>query len=327
MQRLSVVIPNYNYGRYVGEAVRSALAVDWPDVEVVVVDDGSTDRSLEILRAFGNRITLVSQENAGPRIACNRGFERTKGDAVIFLDSDDVLEPTIAHEAAAVWGSEVSKVQVQMRRIDGQGRFSGRAFPTYRRTPTPEQIRHWITSTSAYPTPPGSGNVYSRWFLEKLFPLDGRCGDATDSACLAAAPYLGDVISISRPLVRYRVHGDNRSSLGSDPCRFGRQIYRALQRQQFALELAGHGGDESVLRSLRRGRHLLQLRAAERRLCHGDPPLPEERRRRIGLDAITSLTAPGPEPVADRIAVSLWCLAILAVPEAVARRMIRSRFS
>ena len=78
-RRLSVVIPNYNYARYIGRAVSSALAVDWPDVQVVVVDDGSTDESLQVLDPFRSRITVLQQENAGPRVACNRGFAVSTG--------------------------------------------------------------------------------------------------------------------------------------------------------------------------------------------------------------------------------------------------------
>jgi len=157
---------------------------------------------------------------------------------VIFLDSDDVLEPTIARDVAREWRVGVSKVRVQMRRIDRHGRAISRPFPAYRRVPSPEQIRYWVRTTSAYPTPPGSGHVYARSFLERLFPLDDRCGDATDSACLAAAPFLGDVVTVPRALVRYRVHGGNRSSLLANPCRFRRQIERAYQRQSLPMELA-----------------------------------------------------------------------------------------
>jgi glycosyltransferase involved in cell wall biosynthesis len=327
MKRLSIVIPNYNYGRFVAETVESALAVDWPDVEVVVVDDGSTDDSLAVLRGFGDRIVLVSQENAGPRAACNRGFAESQGDVVIFLDSDDVLEPSIAHEVAQVWRPGISKVQVQMRRVDGAGRPKGRPFPSYRSTPTPQQVTRWMTVTSAYPTPPGSGNAYARDFLEKLFPLDDRCGDATDSACLAAAPFLGDVVTVPKPLVRYRVHGRNRSGLLADPQRFTRQIERARQRDRFAREISGRpgvGGESAA--PLRRGRHLLQMRVAERRVCAGRPPIPGDRRRDMMWDSIANMFAPGPESAGHRLAVSAWCVATLVAPARLAHRLVTWRF-
>lgn len=329
MQRLSIVIPNYNYGAYVGTAVESALAVDWPDVEVIVVDDGSTDNSLEILGEFGGRITLISQSNAGPREACNRGFAESAGDAIIFLDSDDVLEPSIAKEVARVWRPGVSKVQVQMQRIDHAGNAMGSVFPAYPFTPTAEQVRYWMRTTAAYPTPPGSGNVYDRAFLERLFPLDDRCGDATDSACLAAAPNLGDVLTVPKPLVHYRVHGRNRSSLLADPSRFTKQIERAYLRQQFACELSGESilGDQDVVRSLRRGRHLLQMRVAQSRICPGEAPIPGDGRSRMLADSVMNVFAPGPEPAPHRILVLAWCLTTLLAPRMVARRLIGRRFT
>ena len=330
MQCLSVVIPNHNYDRFLGAAVDSALALDWPEVEIIVVDDGSTDTSLEVLRRFGDRIRVISQPNAGPRVACNRGFAESRGDAVMFLDSDDALEPSFAREVAAVWRPGVSKVQVQMRRVDAGGSPRGRVFPAFREAPSPEQVRHWMADTASYPTPPGSGNVYARTFLERLFPLDGRCGDATDSACLAAAPFLGDVVTVPEPLVRYRVHGRNRSSLRIDPARFTRQLERPYQRQRFAWEVSGlaSGPDEpaGLVESLRRGRHLLQMRIAERRLNPGLPPIPDDGRGRLAVDAVRNVSSPGPESVVLRLATALWCLVTLLAPAPIARRLIRWRF-
>lgn len=84
VRRLSINIPNYNYGRYVRSAIESALHVDWSDVEVIVVDDGSTDDSWDVISAFGDQVIAVRQSNSGPRVACNEGFARSTGDVVIF---------------------------------------------------------------------------------------------------------------------------------------------------------------------------------------------------------------------------------------------------
>ncbi len=328
MQTLSIVLPNFNYGQFIGAAVRSALAVDWPDVEVIVVDDGSTDDSLEVLASFADRITVLTQPNSGPRVACNRGFAASRGDAVLFLDSDDQVEPSIAREVAAVWRESISKVQVQMRRVDGCDVEVGRPFPRFARRPSADQVRGWISQTGAYPTPPGSGNVYARDFLDRLFPLDDSCGDATDSATLAAAPYLGDVVTIVKPLVRYRVHENNRSKL-NDPVRFTRQIERAVQRHRFALRASGRpSGTTDVLRPLRRGRHLLQMRVAERRLNPDTPPpVPDDTRQRLARDTAAGVFAPGPEPAYERVLVALWCTVTLLAPLSWSKRLIARRFS
>jgi cellulose synthase/poly-beta-1,6-N-acetylglucosamine synthase-like glycosyltransferase len=326
MGRLSVVIPNYNYGRFVGSAIGSALAVEWPEVEVVVVDDGSTDDSASVIRGFGSRITAIFQPNSGPRVACNVGYAACTGDVVIFLDSDDVLDPLIAREIADAWYPGISKVQVQMQRIDSAGRAVGGVFPKYRRVPSPAEIRHWMTTTTAYPTPPGSGNAYARSFLDQLFPLDDRCGDATDSACLAAAPFLGDVVTIAKPLVLYRQHGSNRSSLAADPHRLPAQIHRALQRHRFAQSVSAGPGTED-LAPLFRSRHLLQMRVAERRVGQGAPPLPTDSRGRMLRDSFVNLVGPGPESAWLRVAILVWCLAALTAPGPLARWLIRRRFA
>src|SRR5690606_24677253 len=122
---ISVIIPNFNYEAYVGAAIDSALQLDWPRVEIIVVDDGSTDGSRAVLARYGSRIRTILQENAGQLVACNRGFAASSGDIVIFLDSDDVLHRSLARELAAVWTPRVSKVQVQMRTIDAHGRPLG----------------------------------------------------------------------------------------------------------------------------------------------------------------------------------------------------------
>jgi glycosyltransferase involved in cell wall biosynthesis len=134
---LSVIIPNHNYADYVGIAVRSALEIRWPKVEVVVVDDGSTDNSLEVIKTFADRITVVSQANAGQMPSCVNGFGKCSGDIVIFLDSDDALHPDVMSEIAAVWSETASKFQFQMRVVDAKGNPTGNILPQYFAHPSP----------------------------------------------------------------------------------------------------------------------------------------------------------------------------------------------
>jgi len=328
MKRLSVVIPNYNYGAFVGSAIQSALDIRPPQadfaVEVIVVDDGSTDDSRAVIESFGDRITAIFQQNSGPRVACNAGYARSSGEVVIFLDSDDMLEPSVAAEVTRVWRRGISKVQFAMTRIDRTGAAVGGVFPRFDADLSPELIRRWMRRTAAYPTPPGSGNAYSREFLEQLFPLGDQCGDATDSACLAAAPFLGDVLTLATPQARYRQHGENRSHLLADHDRFGKQLARAYQRHLFALEVSGLQADG--LAPLFRGRHLLQLRVAHRRLRPNEHPIPTDSGARMLRNALTSPFAPGPERVPHRLMVAGWSLATLIAPSVLARRLIDARF-
>jgi glycosyltransferase involved in cell wall biosynthesis len=89
---VSIVIPTFNYAAYVSEAVSSALAQTWRATEVIVVDDGSTDRTLEELAIFGDRITIIRQAHRGVAAARNAGVQRGTGQYVCYVDADDLLE-------------------------------------------------------------------------------------------------------------------------------------------------------------------------------------------------------------------------------------------
>jgi len=90
---VSIVIDNYNYRQYLGEAINSALDQTYRAVEVIVVDDGSTDQSREVICDYGDRVISIFKDNGGQASAMNIGFARSHGDFVIFLDADDMLFP------------------------------------------------------------------------------------------------------------------------------------------------------------------------------------------------------------------------------------------
>lgn len=90
---VSIIIPCWNAEEYVGQAISSALAQTYPNVEVIVVDDGSTDDSLTAIRGFGDRIRWTTGPNRGGCAARNTGLEMARGDLVQFLDADDLLLP------------------------------------------------------------------------------------------------------------------------------------------------------------------------------------------------------------------------------------------
>ncbi len=92
--KLSILINNYNYGRFLGEAIDSALAQTYRNIEIIVVDDGSTDNSCEIIAGYGDRIIPILKENGGQASAFNAGFAISTGEWIALLDSDDVFSLT-----------------------------------------------------------------------------------------------------------------------------------------------------------------------------------------------------------------------------------------
>jgi len=107
MKRISVIIPCYNYGRFLGESIESALAQASPglDVEVIVIDDGSTDETRAVAAPFGDRIHYLFQENQGLSAARNTGLAAARHDLVTFLDSDDCFMPGSLAHLVELWES------------------------------------------------------------------------------------------------------------------------------------------------------------------------------------------------------------------------------
>ncbi|WP_405415567.1 glycosyltransferase family 2 protein [Pseudonocardia alni] len=318
--RLSVIVVNFNYEKYVGTAIESALGIEHDDLEVVVVDDGSTDGSRAVIDRYRGRVRTHLAANSGQRAAANTGFALSTGDVVVFLDSDDVLPSDLAVRLAEVWRPGVSKAQFRMQRIDSDGVPTGSPFPAYARVPSSDDIRRWMTATSAYPTPPGSGNAYAREFLEQILPVGPEIGSSMDSACLAAAPLLGDVVCVPEVTVGYRRHGENDSNLLADGDRFRREVERARARWRF---VRGLPADD---RPLYRSRELLQLRVSAHRVSRGGSPLPGDTRRRLLRDALRTPFYSGPETVFRRLMIAGWAVAALCVPDLAVFRLLELRY-
>lgn len=212
----SIIINNYNYTEYVGHAIGSALGQTSAGVEIVVVDDGSTDGSREVIAGYGDRVVSVLKPNGGQTSAFNAGFAASRGRVVIFLDADDLLLPTAAERALPLFDDPgVVKVHWPLWVIDAEGRRTGDQIP---RQPLPAgDLRESVLRRGPDGTgwPPTSGNAWSRGLLERLFPLPEvesaiGAGSASADACLSViAPLFGGVGLIDEPQGCYRVHGRN----------------------------------------------------------------------------------------------------------------------
>lgn len=124
---VSVVIPSYNMEAFTPLTIESVLAQDYPHVEVIVVDDGSSDGSVAALSRFGDRIRLIEQKNAGACAARNRGLKECKGEFVAFLDCDDLWEPQKLTRCVETLQAKPDAVMVHSYGywIDADGRIFG----------------------------------------------------------------------------------------------------------------------------------------------------------------------------------------------------------
>lgn len=269
---VSIVITAYNYERFVGDAVRSALAQTHGAVEVVVVDDGSTDATGERAVAFPG-VLLIRQANGGQGSAFNAGWRATSGDIVIFLDADDLLEPSAASRVVAAMAREVSKVQFCLRVVDESGSMTGRVLPHHARIDA-GRFRRRTERAGSYPTPPTSGNAFARWYLERIMPLpeeDFRYN--AEGLPVLLAPFFGDVVHLDEVLGAYRVHGGNHIGGHSDVRLFREQLDRGHRKaaiaEQVLDDVLGIRWDHRRL--LRRNPFYLGRLADLQALAPGDP--------------------------------------------------------
>jgi len=127
---VSLIIPCYNGESFVRESLDCALGQTWPNVEVVVVDDGSTDRSAEILREYGDRVRVVNQVNRGLPAARNSGIHISRGEFLCFLDVDDYLSPQFAQTMAeALMSSGAAVAYCGWQNIGARGRSNDPYVP------------------------------------------------------------------------------------------------------------------------------------------------------------------------------------------------------
>ncbi len=211
----SIVISSYNYARFLGEAIDSALGQTYPETEVIVVDDGSTDNSREIIQGYGRRIEAVLKENGGQASTFNAGLRASRGEMLFFVDSDDLLLPTAVESAMGLFSEEgVAKVHWPLEVVDEQGRKTGEVFPEH---PLSEgDLRQVALQAGAdgYTWPSTSGNCWSRAFLEAVAPLpEDAYRTCPDFYLATLAPLYGLVRRVTEPQGLYRIHGGNHGWL------------------------------------------------------------------------------------------------------------------
>jgi glycosyltransferase involved in cell wall biosynthesis len=205
---ISVIIPTYNYDRFLREAIDSVLAQTYPAQEIIVVDDGSTDDTPRILAEYGDRIRVIRQDNLGVSAARNTGIAAARGEWVAFLDSDDVwrprkLECDVARIAA---DPDLGMVHCGAEQFDNTGKTLFVFLGGLEGWVAPDLLRLDREVIAA----PGSGLTVRKTAAEEAGGYDTRIECAEDwdfcyrIACRHRAGFIPEV------LARYRLHGSGR---------------------------------------------------------------------------------------------------------------------
>ncbi len=210
---VSIIISSYNYGQFLTEAIDSALKQTYVGIEVIVVDDGSTDNSSEVIASYSNRIIPILKENGGQASAWNAGFRVSRGQVILFLDSDDVLLSTAVEKAAELFHNpDVTKVHWHLWEINKYGEKTDKITP--HQTLPEGNLRDGLilNGPGINLSPPTSGNAWARSFLDKVLPMpESEFITCPDLYLFSLAPAFGLIKKISEPQSYWRIHGENNS--------------------------------------------------------------------------------------------------------------------
>ncbi|WP_414549665.1 glycosyltransferase family 2 protein [Anabaena sp. CCY 0017] len=210
---VSIIINNYNYDRFLSEAINSAINQTYPHTEVIVVDDGSTDNSRDIISGYGDRIIPIFKENSGQGSAFNAGFAASRGEIFCLLDADDVwLSQKVEYVVEAF--SQFRNASVVYHKVQNVGKTGtpiGRPWPH-------QLVRGNIAKKLAktggwWPFSPSTGLSFSRNFLLQVMNIpENEYRICADTYLADLAPFFGDVVGIKQVLSLFRIHGYNNWS-------------------------------------------------------------------------------------------------------------------
>jgi glycosyltransferase involved in cell wall biosynthesis len=237
---VSIIINNYNYGRFLSEAIESALNQTYSHLEVIVVDDGSTDNSHEIIANYKDKIIPVLKENGGQASAFNAGFAATNGDIICLLDADDIALPEKVAEVVDVF-KEYPDIDWCFHTLKITDIKTGAVLKRVHRdnayTPITEQQQHENLShkcdfrsdmikkgKASFIAPASSGLCFKSSLLKQILPLPVYKDHKTSAdRCLTfTAIALSKGFFLDKELTIQRIHGNNAYTAMN-----GRQQYMA----------------------------------------------------------------------------------------------------
>lgn len=324
---VDVVINNHDYGEFLGAAIESARRQTHDRVRTIVVDDGSTDDSQEILARQGDDVAVVLKENGGQASALNAGMAESEGDVVIFLDADDVLRPETAARAAAAFAAdtEVSKVQFRMETIDAEGRPTGETLPAPHLAMPSGDLRAaelarpydlvWMAT---------SANAFRADALRRILPIpeDRYPRTGADWYLVHLTALLGRVVSLEEIGAGYRVHGGNDYALEAPTL--------DLEHVRQAVRFAEATSDELLRMAAELGQphpdRILSVadlanRIASLKLDSEHHPIATDSAFGLLRDSLGACRRRDDVPAAMKAAFVAWFAAMAVAPRRLARRL------
>jgi len=207
---VSVIIDNYNYGKFLKQAIDSVFQQTYKNFELIVVDDGSTDNSPEVIESYGQRLIPIFQSNAGMGAALNAGIARASGEIICLLDADDYFHPEKLEQVVQAFLTHPQWVQIIHAKtiVDREGLSIGCGPNNF----SQGDVRNLLLQWGQYIWETTSALAYRREALQRLLPIPTKKTMGADPYLTATIPFLGEVGCINKSLMFYRQHGNNMQS-------------------------------------------------------------------------------------------------------------------
>lgn len=320
---VSIIISNYNYATYLPVAIESCLNQSFQNLEIIVVDDGSTDNSREVIAQYENRIITIFQENGKQAAALNNGLKASKGDIIIFLDADDYLLPHAVETIVSHWNPGLSKIHYRLMVVDSKQENLGFSYPQGNRPLANGEVWKILLSEGSYQRTPMSGNALNRLSLQHVFPIPDEFKLTADDYLSILMPFYGDIAAIEEPLGAYRIHSNNQWALVNITSeRFRRFVKHDLQNYALLVEKATEFGHVVPEDLEQRAIGRLWSRIISLRLDPQNHPVQTDNLLQLTYQGIRSLWKYSSFNVQKRIIYSLWFIWVGFLPVLLAKPAI-----
>jgi glycosyltransferase involved in cell wall biosynthesis len=201
---VSIVLPAYNHGKYLHEAIQSVLSQSYPNVELLVFDDGSTDNTAEILATYDKQFYWERHKNMGQSATLNKGWQMSTGEIISYLSADDALEPNAVEMAVKCLQNDNDAMLAygDYLLVDAESKVIERVYaPEFDYS---EMVANIVVQ-------PGPGVFFRRYAFEKIGGWNESLCQIPDYEYWLRLGILGHFTRIPKSLARYRVHEESQS--------------------------------------------------------------------------------------------------------------------
>ena len=223
LPKISIITPSFNQGQFLEASIRSVLEQDYPNIEYIIVDGGSKDNSVDIIKKYQGHLTWwVSEKDKGHADALNKGFARARGEILAWLNSDDIYFPHAVSEAVAVLQShpEVGMVYGDADLIDDAGETVGK-FAS-KQTGYRQMLRGSVHI-------PQATTFFRTDIWKKVGPLDLSLFFSFDYDLWVRISKASQILYVPRLWAKFRIHGAGKTIINDDRCY--PDMLRVLERE------------------------------------------------------------------------------------------------